>query len=491
MSTNFTIKEDKVYFKEYLLKKISAEKFEPISYTNQYNQTFIRCLKDKKGIWSFSAIGKGSVKFLTADSDNFSFINDNYARDGKNVFLVAKDSFIIPNSDADSFVVLKNTTFFAKDKNQLYAYSAYSGLSIYRYADCDALFGTGTHQFITDKHNLYHYSLDNGITIVNNHKYIKYLDNNFPFEKQKTHLPIKENKKFLSKYYSKIIGWWHKDYPYQVDFENIPHSGFHKTENAVFYAESNRHLKHYVPTMISNVDHNSFETINEYYGKDHSNVFYKSIPLKNVSVNTFRVIAENFAKDKNNFFFGGNIIDCDFKSFKSIDKDHSFFKDKNTLFSNKTIRPGKIGMRYEIINTVLAIKNSSPMTFRILSKAWAKDENQVYLYTHRYLKADATTFKSLFREGYNDWAKDKNFLYNSNGKRTVKGIDGATFEVLNKFWGKDLNNVFCFHTQRIIPTIDHKTFKITDDKGGAEDENFIFTFNKNEHLKKTKKKNNL
>jgi len=402
-------------------------------------------------------------------------------------FLVAKDGFVIPNSDAASFVVLKNTTYFAKDKNQLYAYSDYSGLSIFRYADNETLLGTGRHQYITDKHNLYHYSVDSGITIVNKSKYLNYLEETIPYKKDEPDITFKGNKNFLSKYYSDIIGWWHKDYPYQIEIKNITQSGFLITENAVFYAEENRHLKHFVPVLISNADYNSFEAINEYYGKDHKSIFYKQLPLKNVSVNTFKVIDKKFAKDKNNFFFGGNSIDCDFKSFKSIDKDQSFFKDKNTLFSSKTIRPGKRGMRYEIISTIIAIKNSCPITFKILSDAWAKDKNQVYLYTNRYLKADATTFKSLFREGYNDWAKDKNFLYNSNGKRIVKGIDGTTFEVLNKFWGKDLNKVFCFHTQRIIPTIDHQTFKITDDKGGVEDKNFILTFKKNGYLKKTKK----
>jgi len=86
MNKKFIIKENKVYYKEKLLKKISAEKFETISFTDQNNQTYIRCLKDKKGIWYFCEAGKGLVKFLTSDSDNFSFLDDNYARDSYNVF---------------------------------------------------------------------------------------------------------------------------------------------------------------------------------------------------------------------------------------------------------------------------------------------------------------------------------------------------------------------------------------------------------------------
>lgn len=485
MNANFILKNNKVYFKDKLLKKITAENFETITYISAIHKTYIKCLKDIQGIWFFSEIKNGFAKFLTTDTGNFTVINDNYAKDSKNVYLVAKDGFKIPDSDANSFVVLRNAPYFSKDKNQLYALDSISGLTIYRYADCNSIVSANGHQFVTDMHNLYHYSFD--IKVSNDQKYLNYLDTSLPFDKRKYKSVFEANKKFLTKYYPNQIGWWHKDYPYKIEIKNIIQVGFYKTQNAVFYLESNYHLKHSVPTLVSTANRNSFKELNEYYGIDNKNVFYKSLPILNADLQTFKLITEKLSKDKNSYFYNGNKVACDYESFEVVAKTTVFFKDKNMLFSEQPVREGKTGMRYEICNILKPIKKASPNTIKVFSNVWAIDKNQVYRYGKPFKKADVKTFAYLSVKGRFDWCKDKNHLFNDSVKKIVIGINGSTFKALNKYWGKDLNHVVYFNTERILPSADANTFKITDNKGGAVDEKFIYSIDESGVLKKIKK----
>ena len=59
--------------------------------------------------------------------------------------------------------------------------------------------------------------------------------------------------------------------------------------------------------------------------------------------------------------------------------------------------------------------------------------------------------------------------------RTVKGVSGSTFVMLNQYWGKDERVVFSFVTGGVYKSGDAATFMVTDDIGGAEDALFRYT----------------
>ena len=86
-----------------------------------------------------------------------------------------------------------------------------------------------------------------------------------------------------------------------------------------------------------------------------------------------------------------------------------------------------------------------------------------------------------------EWSRDKNHLYNANGLRIVKGIDGSSFVMLNTFWGMDKNHVFNFVTERISKTIDAESFEVIDDNDGAQDKNFIYNVEDCGEIKKKKR----
>jgi hypothetical protein len=111
----------------------------------------------------------------------------------------------------------------------------------------------------------------------------------------------------------------------------------------------------------------------------------------------------------------------------------------------------------------------------MINDIWAKDRNNVYCGGTILKNIDSATFVFLFEESPNSWAQCKNGLYNANSRKTIKGIDGSSFKLLNRYWGKDENVVFSFITERIIKDADPETFETTDDHGGARDRKYIYS----------------
>jgi len=486
MNESFTFKNNKVYYSGILLKGISAEGFGKVSYSNNKSEQNIFCLKDVKGVWWFWPHNKPKVKFLTSDIDNFTFINENFAKDSKYVYLVAKDGCVIPNSDAETFLVFEDTPYFSKDKNNLYALDSISGLFIYKYADCESLVPLGWNQFITDKHNVYYYS--NVIELSNASKHFEIFDQNILGESDLNNFEL--NKKYLLEKYPHIVGWWHPDYEYNIEFPRLNQNCFYKTKTAIFYLHKNPYGEVANPCLIEKVDFSSFEILSHYYAKDKNHVYCQHRIVEHANIASFEVINENLAKDDHYIFFNGYMVDCDKASFEVIQEEPNLSKiiakDKNSIFTDKLTLFGNNGLRTGNDRTLSAISKSDPSSFQIFSKLWAKDNKQVYFHYEPYRKADAKSFEFLFSDSHDEWAKDHQFLFNGNGKRIVKNIDGAHFKMLNKFWGKDKKSVFNFKTGGIRSSIDVDTFRITDDKGSAEDKNFVYVYRDGEVLKKKK-----
>ncbi|WP_347375043.1 DKNYY domain-containing protein [Aequorivita sp. Q41] len=485
MTENFTFKNNKVYYKDTLLKGISAEGFGEVLFTDKKGEHYNICLKDIKGVWWWTwRKNKPSVKFLSSDIDNFTYINADFAIDSRYVYLIAKDGFLIPNSDAKTFKVLEDTPYFAKDKNNLYALSSISGLSIYRDADCESIVSVGWNQFITDKHNVYHYA--EVIELSNSSKHVECFDHNTP---PTSDLSIYEqNKKYLLEKYPNLIGWWHPEYEFNVAFPTTNQDGYFKTETHIFYLHKHPYGDKAYPTLIEKADVSSFEILSHYYARDKNHLYCEHRIVENVDLDSFKVIKDSLAEDEHSIFFNGYLVDCDKASFRVIQKSSNLpwlvAKDKNSVFIATLTLFGQASMRTGKDQTLKPIFKSDPSTFQLFSRLWAKDTNQVYFDYKPYRKADAKSFEFLFSDGDDEWAKDNQYVYNGNGKRILKNIDGAHFKMLNNFWGKDKKSVFNFKTGSIRPSIDVASFQIINDAGDAADKNFVYSYRNGEIIKK-------
>ena len=485
--SDFIFKDQQVFYEDFLLKGVSPDGFD-VLFTEPSGIKAI--LKDVKGIWWFYLFrNKPKLKFLTKDTTHFSIVNNDYAKDQKSVYLIAKDGIAIPNSDPDTFVVIEDTPYYAKDKNFLYALDSTSGLFIYDHADFDTLVPISHSAYITDQDNVYHYGPP--IQLSNSSKYDEYFDylykegaNNF-----------EKNKQVLLEKYPDIIGWWHPEYEFQPDIPSTQSKGYHQTNNAVYYIfEVNAKEETYIKpdyTVLRKADLSTFEILSPHYAKDKNHVFCQNRILKEVDVLSFKVISNKLAEDKNNLFFNGYPVDCDKASFEIIyeqERGYSFelvARDKDHLYIDTMKKFGKTGLRtgYDKALTI-SKKVDDPASFEILNDFWARDRSQIYYDFKPHALTDPESFRLLFAD-HNDWALDNKHLYQYG--KAVKDIDGATFEMLNTHWGKDANHVFSFGTGRIRANIDVASFRVTDEEGGGEDKDFVYSFNNFGELRKKRK----
>lgn len=400
-------------------------------------------------------------------------LSKHYSTDGKLIYCDGKS---IPNSHPATFKIVEDEIplvyYFAYDKNQLYALSgSREGLQIWTDVDLDSLEFFPEKSFFADKNHLFLF----------NWHFIEFANTN----------TLLEFKAELQKRKPNADAWWNKTEAYYDNLKILKNNFFTDSKNIFFHFKEGQNfdkpfsfgyrqdVSYY--SIIPNADHKTFMPLNDFYSKDAKTIFYVTLPIA-ADVESFEVIKDKFAKDKNGFWYNGYFVkeSIDVVTFEIVQLEmgvfiYSFVKDKNKIFS--TQRGKRIGKYKGYSDLLVLLKNSDPETFTIINHIWAKDKNNVYCYGQIWNAMDATSFEYLFTSKENNdvsFVKDKNTIYNSNGRRAVKGIDGKSFKMLNEHWGKDDKVVFNFNSERVMKSLDADSFSIIGEKGEAEDKNVIF-----------------
>lgn len=415
-------------------------------------------------------------------------ITKDYSTDGNLVFCQGKP---IPNSDPKTFKIPENSHYFAYDKNQLYALSgAREGLQIWTNIDIESVEFFPAETKYIDKDGKESWMQSSFYVADKNHLFRF----NWYFIEYANLFQHNELKNILMKRKPTSDAWWNWTEEYYNNLKPISHNFYTDGERVFFHFKKGQHFDYPFPfgsehdisyfSIIPNVTKTCFTILNEYYSKNEKSIFHL-IRKINADYDTFQIIDQHFAKDKNGIWYNGYFVseDIDITTFEIIKMQYGDFifslaKDKNNVYS--TQRSTRIGKYQGYSDLLVRNKNSDPATFTIINHIWAKDKNNVYRYGKIWSVIDAQTFEYLFTDteytSNSSYAKDKSNLYDANGARVVKGIDGQNFEMLNHYWGKDKNVVFNFKEGRIIKNLDVESFKITGENGEAEDKNFIFKF---------------
>lgn len=506
MDDAFSTNGNHVYYKNKQLAKVSASGFQ-LLYEMTYcgdpiGRGFIR---DKNTVYWFKETKQRvTVKAVSDEPVFFQIVgntNPCYAKDNRHVLHFHNVCQIIPNADPQTFNECEGSVF-AKDSRQVYAFANYAaeGLIILDNTEVDvASFSAVSCHDAVDKHNFYHYH--HVVHKSNDLKYKRLLDPETEDSyvgniEDDQHLKtcFQQNQHYLTKKYPQLIGWWHKDYhPNEPPFIHSPKAQekFVVRDKVYFAEEDSFALERCSLNLVRDAQPDSFEELNPFYGKDTRHAYFHTRKILNVDLASFKPVYGRLAKDKFHYYYNGWAVETDYKSFIVIEKDQHgrvWGRDNNGLLSPKRQRIAK----FKGYRTILApVENSlaDQETVKRYDGGWSKDNNQVYVHGQPFKVADAATFQYLHKtDGVNYWAKDKNHLYNINGLRTVKGIDGGSFKTLNHFWGMDDNYVFCFITERIIRTGDVKTFAIQDDNGRATDKQNEYWFDTSKGYAELKKK---
>ena len=150
---------------------------------------------------------------------------------------------------------------------------------------------------------------------------------------------------------------------------------------------------YYTTKKIEEADPETFQAINEFYGKDKNNVFYQTRKIE-ADPKTAKAVGPTYLKDKQSLYnsYGKTIHDVDIATFELISEYHA--KDQNAIYILSSI--GK------------KIKGADPASFESLNWSYGKDAQKVFWNTEEIKGADASTFEALETFGN---AKDKNYTY--------------------------------------------------------------------------------
>jgi DKNYY family len=476
-------------------------------------QNFETLLEDTEKIshaaWVKNADGYFYVaggKIHPVKTSHLTPINIDYAKNDTCVFW---KNIALPNSHPDSFKLVETTHYFAVDQRQVYALSdSAEGVQIWDDVDMESLvfFPIGN-PFFADKNHLYYFNwhfiqYENHFIEFERHELTDHLFYHWKDgdlvdtdlnEKQKSEIIAREGtfKRYLNHHHPNPAAWWARGDDYYKNLTLQQNNHFHDGRNIYIYVDKDDESqaistngKDYF-TQIANTDLASFESLDAHYAKDKNAVYHVQRQLKQADVATFKSLGNNFAQDKQGIYFNGYFcVEADAASFEVINQ--KFARDKTQLYA--ATHNTKIGSFKGYAQLLCPLKNAHPDSFKAINSRWAADINNVYCFTKIWKEIDAASFEFLFEIDPNSWAKCKKGLYNANGRKVVKGVDGASFTMLNTFWGKDKNAVFCFKTERIASTIDVKSFEVLSDNGEAQDKNYQYYFDALYNIKKKVRK---
>lgn len=435
-----------------------------VIHTYQRGWLIFAYLRDEQGIWWYNA-RKTKATLISSSSGMCKVFDDDYLTDGETLFL---EDQAVPGADPGSFELLAHTPYFARDSQQLYVNN---GSHFHVYTEIEVSEALAYGAYVTDLDHLFH--LSEGLSDTNESK--------------------DEVREWLLENYPDVQGWWHPAYKHaEVDLNVTGNWG--RTEAAWFYVTAAsagfRKPARQVHHLVRGAQADTFEPLSDWYARDTQRVYYRWRTVAGADPATFVPGHGRFARDAHHVYFNGYVVaDADPDSFEICPggEVHGYAKDARRVYRAAYVRTS---MPYGHPDYILQpIPGADAASYQWLSPngSWAQDDHAVYLWGKAAKLVDRASFVYLFDEGPQSWAHDGQALYNANGKRTVKGIDGGTFRLLNHYWGKDDQHVICMTTAAIQRSADAATFRITDNAGGAEDANYVYTLVSGS-VKKSKRK---
>jgi hypothetical protein len=306
-----------------------------------------------------------------ATPDDFTILANDYALSTKYAYM---SGVIIEDADPNSFEFLEE--WFARDKNHAY----YLGAQIL--GTDGATFETLNGEYAKDKNSVFYIQTDTDIYL------------------EQSNVIDGEIAADASSF--RIEGY------YGLDKTNVWYQGvvFPEADVKTFqgwgqWGKDDKHafLRNQV---IESGDNESFTSINIFFTKDNTNVYFCSSELKILETAdpfSFHICMGSYyyAKDKYHVWYASRRIDsADVQTFTVLDKTIS--KDENHVFHWE-----------EIIN------GADPATFELLNGGYAKDKNHVY-FGQKIIQADPTSFKVVengisFLGGKSYLGKDKDHTY--------------------------------------------------------------------------------
>lgn len=415
---------------------------------------------------------KTHIREVTKDVRNFTVLDDGMlSKDKQHVYVWGKP---VEGVDAKSFEMIPSH-YFARDKHHVYYHVGYEpNFMPLVYANPKTFIPLQDKngnfcEFGTDQDNLYF-----NWKIHNEQKWDflsqpifregEMLADEFQKEDERIRGFIDQNKKMKGY-------WWSADYKKKPQ-DCRPLGSFHYAKSSTAVYTKNR--KYDTPELINDADPKTFEPMTEQFSKDKNHVFYYGYSIPGVDPKSVKVLGTHAPSHTFQYIADASKVLCitskydEFHSFEITGADPKTFTVIDDIWTEDKHRTYKKGIPHKVTG-------SSKSTITKVNARFSKDRKSVYWDGKAITTSDPSTFEVLFDDRNQYWARDNVNLYNANGHRIVKGVDGGTFRMLDSIYGKDTNTVFSFASERLISTADAKTFEVIPETGlGKGKKNFFF-----------------
>lgn len=459
------IKDGHVYSDDKIQKGIDAETcvvIFPAHPSEPFDGVYLR---DKDAVYFFdpnAPAAKMSAVKVTEDFKNFSVLDDGkLSRDDAHIYLKGQ---ALPEVDAATFELIPSL-YFARDKNHVYYHAGHKPyFKTLLYADPKSFIAFknehGSYsEFGSDKDNLYYLW-----TLSNDNKF-----NERDFERIGSFTQSHQN---LKDY------WWGRDYDKKPeDAKPMKSFRYFRSKTAVFTRHKWDSIHgHQAPDLITGADPRTFEPLTEAFSRDKNSLFYFGYLVPDINPQKVKIFSQDdswmrvkyVGDDKHvccitiqdEEFYSFIIEGADPKTFTAIDS--TWAEDRNCKYKN-----GKPHKSDKLVTKIIKYNH-----------IYSSDGQTVFWGSKAIPSSDVKTFQLVFEDDPNSWAKDCHHLYNANGRRVVKGIDGASFEMLDSVYGKDKTSVFNFITGSVMGSADVKSFEVIPHSGLARDRTCFYFLGK-------------
>jgi DKNYY family len=350
---------------------IAAEGFEAI-HVFRDGWLWAGYLRDATGVWWFH--GRTAKAVFVTDSEVFRVLDDDYGLGAAGVYL---EDRLIPGADPDSFELLDNTPYFAKDRHRVYVKG---GKQFFHFDRMDVASAVANGPYLADRDHLFHHY--SGLSEADDQKDSAEVQQGAPDEHG---ILLKD---WLARHYSHIVGWWHPGYVAPPQDSEIE-----------LFGRDAQHV-YYNGYVVEGADPASFILISERFGKDKRHVFQKDfartswpfghpdtvmVAVKNSDPDSFAVFGERgaWACDANQVYLWGEPkkkLDPVTFEFLGETPTNSWARDAAGLYRS---------------NGSLKVAGIDGSTFVALDETWGTDGSSVFCFATGAVAraADAATFR--------------------------------------------------------------------------------------------------
>ncbi|MDC0505977.1 DKNYY domain-containing protein [Candidatus Gracilibacteria bacterium] len=238
-------------------------------------------------------------------------------------------------------------------------------------------------------------------------------------------------------------------YDFRKDSDSFEYlgDGYSKDSTAVYYGY-NREI-----VILDWADSRTFEVIpHSGYGKDKNNVFFATHKIEDVDIETFEVLASRRAKDKNHHYRLSQKVEPYDKPFNNIANTQAQDLVSLTKKMEKEFIPNANKIT-ELSNEFYSYKDN------IFYIPYDTREQDKIKHVSEESDIDFNSFEILNRS----YAKDVSSIYYINTGYSPQGMlqvmesaDHSSFSVIDRYYAKDKNNVY--HLGKMRENIDPSTF---------------------------------